>query len=360
MTKHHIICVHGIGEHADDWVNTEDDGGESFNALMKKTWDTYDSLSGNFEDRVQLHSVHYDDEINNIFNSWEEQAKQLKDGLASSPQLLDEVDWYTNAIDSASAAQAEANWKYTHLMDLLLFVGSPTIQNRLVTYIGQQIAAIIAEHYEDHISLIAHSMGTAIANKAIKAYFNESIKSPGGNILTPQGNFVFESVTMVANTSYTLSRKKKEHYKGIVRPSLFSGEGCCYKWFNVNHRFDPVGQFLPFKPDGPDWLDPIISSKGWNRDIELSKVSSKNIHSINHYFRDPRFHLPFFELVFGKEIDDADKATAIAAHDQTAIQGGFATLESGFEALDVKNLDSFKQFFSALKAFKKLVENYSD
>ena len=359
MSKHHIICVHGIGQHSNNWVETEDDGGVSFESLMKNTWDGYGSIADKFEDRVELHSIHYDDEINKIFDSWANQVQKLKDGLASSPMLLDEIDWYTDAIDKASAAQAEADWKYTHLMDLLLFVGSPTIQNRLITYIGQQIAAVIAEHHEDHISLIAHSMGTAISNKAIKAYFNEGIKTAEGKTITPKGDFVFESVTMVANVSYALSRDKTNHYKGIVRPSLEVGKGCCYKWFNVNHRFDPVGQFLPFDSDDePGWLDPIVSSKGWNRDIELNKVSSKNIHSINHYFRDPKFHLPFLELVFGEEITDQEKTKQMDAHNTTTVQGGFETLESGFKALDVKNLDSFKQFFSTLKAFKNLVNSY--
>ena len=360
---HHLLCVHGIGTHANNWTDSIDDGDISFNNLLKELWEHY-FPDDSFDSKVKVHSIHYDDEIKMLFNNWEEQAKALKSGLASSHLLLDEIDWFTEIIDSASATADEEHddhWKYSHLMDLLLFVGSPTIQKRLVTYVGAQVAKFIAENFEDNqISVIGHSMGTAILHKVIKAYFNEGFVDEAGKRHTASHNFMFNSVIMVANTSYTLSRDKGAHYEGIARPSLTPGKGSAYQWFNINHQFDPVGQFLPFNPKGTTWLDPSIKAIEWFKDIELELITSKSIHSINHYFRDPAFHIPFFNTVFAKNITKEKINEAVKSHATISIQGGFAELRSGFLALSSKNANSFKDFYQNLIAFQNLIENFKD
>lgn len=134
MTRHHILCIHGIGKHENEWVKTLDDGEESFQTLFARLWEKYKlPLKRDFEEAVEIHSIHYDDEINKLFGSWKEQSQQLKAAFASSPILLDEVDWFTETIDKAEQASSDADWQYTHLFDLILFTGSPSIRTGLST-----------------------------------------------------------------------------------------------------------------------------------------------------------------------------------------------------------------------------------
>lgn len=356
---HHVLCVHGIGKHDNDWVRAADDGGQSFEDLFKEKWQKYADSLGDFDAEVKLHSIHYDDEIDKIFDSWAEQGNKLKQSLASSPLLLGEIDWFTGAIDRAAEAKNEQNWQYTHLLDLLLFVGSPTLQDRLVTYVGRQIIERInARTSDDSVSLIAHSMGTAMAHKTIQALYNEGVEMPDGGTQTLKGDFSFETVCMVANTSYALSRDRKSHYDGIVRPTRSVGDGCCSKWINVNHRLDPVGQFMPFNyKANPKWLDPRVEARGWHRDITPSAISSRAIHSINHYFRDPQLYMPFFELTFGARFSAKQRDSAIAEFEQGTPEGKFKALKAHLQALDVSQTESFKTFFQSLKSFFDLVRN---
>jgi hypothetical protein len=356
---HHILCIHGIGKHTNDWTKRKSDGDISFKTLMKQCWEAYDSNTDAFSDVATIHSIHYDDEINKIFRSWEEEAEKLKSGLAGAPLLQSEAAWFIDAIEKSKAETGDNNALYTHMMDLLLFVGSPTIQDRLITYVGKQVAEFIANNAQgNEISIIGHSMGTAVLHKVIKAYFNEGIIGRSGTRHTAKGDFYFDSVSMVANVSYALSRDKENHYQGIARPSSEVGKGASLKWLNINHRLDPVGQFLPFDYRQDDWLDPVIESLGFFRDIELSRITSKNIHSINHYFRDPRVHVPFFNVVLQADISQQELNDAVKKHEELSIQGGFITLRSSFKALDVRELDSFKEFYSNLKAFYQLIQNY--
>jgi pimeloyl-ACP methyl ester carboxylesterase len=358
LKKHHILCIHGIGSHEVDWVRTKRGNEQSFEEVFKEKWQEL-SLK-NFVERVHLHSIHYDDEINKIFTSWEEHAAQLQKQLASSPLLKDQAAWFTDKVDAASRARDESHWGYTHLMDLLLFVGSPTLQSRLVNYVGKQVIDLINAHKKDHFSVIGHSMGCAMAHKLIQALFNEGVQMPDGRRETLKGDFVFQNICMVANTSYALSRDRDTHYTGtIVRPSMTVGEGCCYTWLNVNHALDPVAQFQRFDyRKDPHWLDPRIEGRRWHRDVRTKLFSSWDIHALTHYFRDPEFHLAYFELAFDAEFDDEALGKATDRFLKSTPQGQFKTLASHLKALDTSNLESFRAFCEALEQFRDVIRDF--
>lgn len=361
MPLHHILCVHGIGKHSNNWaVDDRDDGDKSFATLLKELWEKYPTKeTGAFADHVKIHSIHYDDEIEKIFKTWTDYAADLKAGLALSPLLQDQAAWFTDAIDAASEADNDDNFGYTHLMDLILFAGSPTLQDRLVTLVGRQIIDLIkAKGKGDKVSIIGHSMGCAMAHKAIQALYNETVKGTGGQTL--KGDFKFENITWVANTSYMLSRDRDAHYDGNVRPSLTAGDGCCYTWINVNHKLDPVGRFQPFDyRANPRWLDPKIDGRGWHKDIVTNRLSSKSVHSINHYFRDPALHIPFFELVFDAEFTDKERGDAVDKFIAATPEGRFKGLKAQLDLLDVSNKQSFKDFVVALKAFREAIRLFA-
>jgi hypothetical protein len=360
MQLHHVLCIHGIGNHSNKWVTTKDKNDEEsvsdqFFGLLKK----YPVLKSVDPDSVKLHSIHYDDEILKIFANWADQAKALKDGLASSPLLKDQASEFTKIIDDASDAQQDASFKFTHLLDLLLFAGSPSIQDRLVTYVGRQIIELINSHPADNFSLVGHSMGAAMAHKVVQALFNEGVLDANGVRQTLKGDFRFQCVTMVANTSYSLSRDRATHYTGVVRPSRVAGKGCCLKWINVNHRLDPVGLFMPFDfRKDPKWLEPKVELSGFHRDIRLSRISKAEIHALSHYLRDPSFHIPLFELLFGRRFTTAQRDDALKEFDSTTPEGQFKSLKSHLETLDVSKSESFLNFYAATKKFLDVIKQF--
>lgn len=364
MPIHHILCIHGIGKHSTEWTKVDkDDGGVTFENLLEQIWNTYPATSsrGKFSERVKIHSIHYDDEIEKIFKTWEDYVADLKAGLKLSPLLLDQVQWFTDAIDAATQAKADGDFGYTHAMDLVMFAGSLTLQQRLVTYVANQMLEVIKKRESgDKFSVIGHSMGTAMAHKAIQAIFNEGVDTPAG-VQKVEGNFKFDNVTMVANTSYTLSRHRDTHYTGKVRPSMTAGDGCCYTWINVNHRFDPVGRFQPFDyRQDPKWLDANVEVRGWHRDILLRQVSSKDIHSINHYFRDPRLHIPFLELVVNAKFTDSQVTKAVEAFAASTPEGKFKGLIAQWELIDVSDKEGFKDFLLALADFRESIRLFGN
>lgn len=355
MALHHVLCIHGIGRHSTKWTSDADDDDQSFEDLLEELWDKYPATNrkGSFAKNAKIHSICYDDEVDKIFGAWKKHGDDLKAGLKLSPLLLDEVQWFTDVIDAAEKAKGKAHWGYTHLLDLLLFAASPTLQDRVVTHSGLQLVEAVKAAKGAKVSVIGHSMGCAMAHKAIQALFNETVETPEGP-QTLKGDFKFENVTMVANTSYALSRDRKTHYSGLVRPSLTAGEGCCFSWINANHMLDPVAQFQRFDHTrNPQWLDPKIEGRGWHRDIRMSRISSKSIHSLNHYFRDPALHIAFFELAFDARFTDPERGAAVDAFIDSTPEGKFKGLKAQLELLDVSNAQNFKDLFVALQSFRE-------
>ena len=356
---HHIICVHGIGTHSKTWVKDKDGSGDekqSFEELFQEKRDRFPQLKNR---KFELHSICYDDEIDKIFQSWADYAKQLKDQLKTSPLLAAQAAWFTDAVDKAVAAKGESNFGYTHLMDLLLFVGSPTLQKRLVTYVGNQVIKLIQQYAQnDDISILGHSMGCAMTHKVVQALYNEGVETKPGKIETIQGDFRFVNVAMVANTSYSLSRSRDKFYQDrLVRPSSRAEEGCSYTWLNVNHQLDPVARFLPFDcHKDAAWLDPVVATNGDYLDVVLKQLTSKSIHSLTHYFRDPSFYIPYFKLVFGAKFSEKDVRDAHGEFDELTPEGKFKGLVSHLEAIDLSDTSSLKSLFEALKDFYALIQ----
>jgi pimeloyl-ACP methyl ester carboxylesterase len=353
MALHHVVCIHGIGQHSNQWTDDPDDGGISFDGLLQKLWNDYGLTAnkGPFKDNVKIHPIHYSDEIDSIFKRWQDYANDLKSSLSFSEALLKEAAWFTDAIDQAGQGMDKQEFAYSHLMDLILFAGSATLQDRLVSYVASQVMEIIANRGDlEHVSVVGHSMGSAMAHKVIQYLYHTAVQTPQGEVKL-EGDFKFKNVTMVANTSYALSRNRAMHYSASskVRPSLKADEGCCTSWINVNHMLDPVGQFMAFDSrKNPLWLDPEIAARCLAVDIVPTRLSSKQVHAINHYFRDPVVHLPFFEMALGINVPSAMRKKAHADFERSTPEGALKTVRDQLSGLSIHDTDSFRRFYEAL------------
>lgn len=367
--KHHLIFIHGIGAHEDDWVVNQESVGATLQAQLKKSWELYEPFKryGTFEEIFRLYSVRYDDAIVAHLSNWAEQAAALKGFLATNEQAANDIQWYTAALERIDAGNESGDEFYTHLLDLILFWGSPSIQNELVAHVGRQLLERIsairnsAETMTDPISIVGHSMGTSMLHKTLQAMFNHEIH---GTSLP--GNFKFHTVVQVANCSYALSRDRSSHYFGsggqneiIVRPSSWAGRGVCQFMINSNHVLDPVGSLIPFNPDTLDWLDDETRILNRYSDIKLTEFTAADIHSLTHYFRDPALHVPLFERVRGRPITERQLKPGLEDFRLLTLTGQVKELKKRLENLRSVHPYSIKDFLEAVIAFRQFANDFA-
>jgi hypothetical protein len=364
MAKHHILCVHGVGQHANDWVTTEEqDDGLTFKERFEACWNQY-AILGTSDDLV-FHSIHYDDAIVRILSSWDDMLKQFSMLAPKTPLMQSGTEFFNGLHEKALATKGESNRKEflrTHVMDLLLFYTIPSVTDAVIMYVGRQCLEIInkerADDEQSTFSILGHSLGTSVVEKTLKAMFNEGIKPQNGSPETLKGDFKFQSVSLFANASFTLARANDEesfYINSTFKPGGDSG-AMCQTLINLNHRFDPVGQFRPFRPP-TQWLHPDDSH--CYATIELSRLSSTSIHSINHYLRDPRAHVPLFNSLKGytaitKDVfDDAQ-----GQFDAKTPLGQFKSMKTALEKLQIDEASNMKDFVQSITAALELAKNY--
>lgn len=353
MANHHLLCVHGVGDHSDNWVTSEDqDTKQTFKDCFLECWDKYDELSPS--ENLVFHSVHYDDILLRALDSWDTLLEQLS-ALAPTPRNTFSNKLYKEA-SRLSAKSAQNSFVKSHLMDLLLFYTIPSITDAVITHVGQQCLDIISAEKSKGgkpiFSVIGHSMGTAVVEKTLKALFSEkSEKIFTGSKDTLEGDFSFYAVILIANTSFTLARDNSEEM--FYRRSKFkpgdSVGSICKKMLNINHTLDPIGRFRPFSPP-KNWLN--TDDEGLYVSVLLSELSSPYVHSINHYMRDACAHTRIFNALEGD--------LTIKQPDATGSTENFKSIAAALKKLIPSEDATIMEFIKMANYALNLEKNYSD
>lgn len=362
MGTHYILCVHGIGAHSDNWVEDQDDGGQSFKELFFELVEKYPNVKNELDGKVKLVPIHYNDYFERIIDHWQTHLDTLLSFQGSGELMLSSQGYVKEIAEKAKQAEDAQEFWRTHIMDLVLFAGLGSIKEPVLLYVAKQILERCREAGPyDKFSIIGHSMGSSVVEKALKKLYNEDINND-----TLKGDLKFRSICLIANCAYTLSRDHGSFYLSDFKPSG-ANDGMCERMFNVNHRWDPVGQFKPFDPDSEmDWLHPEDT---WRyTDIQLKRLSSSNVHSINHYFRDPSLHIPYLRMLCDTDQPQgAPLVSKISAEEELQAQTAFlaktplGTYKSAYadlKALDAKNVQSFKEFHQRLQAMLALKDSF--
>lgn len=362
MATHYILCVHGIGAHSNNWIEDQDDGGQSFQALFQNVVDTYPAVKNELDGKVKLVSIHYNDYFEKVIAHWQTHLETLLSFQGSRELMLSSQDYVKEiAVKAKQAEDAQEFWR-THIMDLVLFAGLGSIKEPVLLYVAEQILKHCRDAGPyDKFSIIGHSMGTSVVEKSLKKLYNEGVKGD-----TLKGDLKFRSICLIANCAYMLSRDHGSFYVSDFKPNA-ANDGMCERMLNVNHRWDPVGQFMPFDPDTEmDWLKPEDT---WRyNDIRLKRLSSPNVHAINHYFRDPAFHIPYLRMLCDTDqLPGGALVSKISAEEELQAQNVFlaatplGTYKSAYadlKALDAKNVQTFKDFHERLRALQALKESF--
>ena len=283
MARHVLFLVHGMGSY------TEPTWSDSVVATLKSAYKQFDSLSAKeFGDRFEVVPVSYDDQFEKLRNQWQESSEALKQVLADSGM----TSALAKRVVGTANLGADDSFFWTHLMDVVLYRLLGLIKTPVEIAVARQIVGALQQRQLPAWSVLAHSLGTAVAHGALyRAY-------TAANPLVAQETKP-TLVMMVANVSRVLQTSPKV-YKSRVRPGLSTeGDRICRRYYSVRNQFDPFTWPKQFDPG--IWPDEPTYRNGYYRSIVVRHVRQKNVHGWRHYLANPRVHVPLFRALTARD-----------------------------------------------------------
>lgn len=318
MAKNIIFFVHGIGRHADGWSKIK---GGPVHALIEasKQYDCFNGLK--LENLVDLVEIRYDDIFDQHLDQWASLASTLKTSPFSSTS-------FNKVTDLLSRVNDDKNLFAQYGGDVILYTAFDLIARRVRLRVNSIISSKITSALKaarnqpgpnPEFSIVGHSLGTTIVHDCLqqlassnwlpkggvaisdvsmtteeKKNLRRLMQNPANNPYAP-GNFIWDSVYMISNTSRLLHRTDKTPYNSLVQP----GETTRY-FFNVEHELDPICKVKSFKI-------PAHWNKSRAFNIEVDHIHQANVHGFAHYLKRPAVHRPLFRSMideFGNSCND--------------------------------------------------------
>ncbi len=318
MPKQLLFLIHGIGVHETDWAE-EVDGPVKTLRQVSRQYPYFQSKP--LEARVEFVPIHYDEIFQEIASKCQQDTAQI--------QQLDPTGTLTGALSwMASAGEKENNFFWSHVADIAMYRFCPVYRERVRSHVIAQIAKRIEAAFDADgsaaCSVLAHSMGTAVAHDSL--HLLGTVRwGDKTNALNPS-HWRFNHIFMVANTSrflQTEDREMKKVYESIVRPGPVEDPGSyCATYWNMRHEADPV----PF----PRMFDPV----GWKNysAVPIRHYYDPNVHSLSHYLLNPRVHIPILrKLTTPKSVTPEEEIAAINPDRFPQFGGKFTVIQKAKE-----------------------------
>jgi len=372
MTKNVIFFVHGVGRHADGWARAP---GGPIHAL-KQAANQYACFQGlDLEDLLDMVEIRYDDIFDAHLKQWAELADELKLSPASSA-AFNRVSELLRRVDDDDNLFAQYGG------DVILYTAFKLIARRVRLKVNGVISQKVTEALnasrhqpgpDPEFSIVGHSLGTTIVHDSLqqlamndwlpqddaelqqsglddkqRAQLGQLMQNPGNNPYAV-GNFKWDGVFMVSNTSRLLHQTSDDPYKSLVQP----GRAIRY-FFNIDHELDPVSKVKRFR---------VPTS--WNRSravtVEVDHVHEVNIHGYAHYLKRPAVHrLIFRSLVaeFSNSYNDqARELERVFPKYAPEIEQKKARIEQEMNQLkqdfENKSLSRLRELYEKLQQFRE-------
>jgi hypothetical protein len=332
MAKHYLFLVHGMGDFADDWS-------KGARKLLADIHDTYRAEYNKgrapidqwpaFADIFEVKELNYNRFFESLRESWKKAGKAVSDQIvksksgadANEKQRLDEVNKYVGAL--LKKPSGDEFWA-THALDVVLYRFCAGVAQRIRVDLAKSILTTLDKAPASGTvrwSILGHSLGTSVVHDTLHAIFSNPKTTAKDK---PRATLV----AMFANVSRLLEQKKPpvDVYESEVFPNTNSIRGACDYYLNAWHQWDPIPRVRPFEP-WATWPDADTRTNGRYLDRDLSVVTSKEIHSLEHHLLDPRVHVPLFRcltgntVAFSKEIEERDQASYAAQHPPESFLG---------------------------------------
>lgn len=342
MSKHIIFLIHGIGDTAPGWS-------ADVQKVFRNSYRGYPELEMlvPFDQNFVFQEICYNDKFDDRRSTWREQASAVlavcgqhgMDGGAA--QLLAQY---------ASEADKD-NFLTTHVLDIVLYRFIPQLAEQVRTAVQKQILACLTAQPQDETvtwSIIAHSMGTAVAHDTLRAMYTQ--QSAAG--LLPPSVTRPKVLAMFANVSRLLAGEIDVYTSGVC-PGSQPGKGVCDVYLNACHRWDPIPVPRRFKPkDG--WPDTQTRSAGRYVGVLNSAITQRNVHDFTHYLHDPKVHIPLFRaLTWNGVIDDDRLKSACDEYEAATPVGRFNSWVEELKAMWPDENAGWRDVIKCFRAFQE-------
>ena len=370
MAKNVIFFVHGVGRHEKGWSGIE--GGPVY--ALKQAAKQYDCFSGlELENLVDLVEIRYDDIFDQHLNQWADLADSLKTSPVKSAS-------FNRVINLLSSLDGDNNLFAQYGGDVILYTAFDLIARRVRLRVNSIISNKITTALKQardkpgpnpEFCIVGHSLGATIVHDCLhqlasndwlpkedvnigdvnmtakeKANLRSLMLDPANNPYAP-GNFIWDSVFMISNTSRLLHRTREDPYHSLVQP----GKALRY-FINVDHELDPISKVKRFK---------IPSS--WNRsrafNIEVDHIHNANIHGYEHYLKRPSVHRPLFRTMIPQFTNSCNDHAVELENNFPKFAGEFDV--SNKRAAIKRKLENLKQDYrsEALNKYRELIEQFN-
>lgn len=311
--KNLLFFIHGIGQQRDGWVDADDGPVMALEKAMR----LYECFPAGttLRDVVDVVEVRYDDIFDEQIQRWTDQVKGLPVGGPGT-------DWVAKLQEFWTRANADKKTFTDFGGDVILYRGFDLLARSVRLRVNKILLAEIYKRHLDslgsgkrapEITVVAHSMGTAVTYDSLFSLFSGSWFAQGDEVLaqakmtdeqkamfaqalkdieSPAGTSVpvrLNALFMIANTSRLLSRWDAAQVNAILKPGAATRS-----FYNVNHALDPVGRVQPFQI-------PSHWNKSRARNITVTHLHQENIHALSHYLANPAVHGRLFSAVLGEE-----------------------------------------------------------
>ncbi len=275
MSKHVLFAIHGMGFTKDDsWTN------EVRKALEKAALQYKYFQNNKLFDEVEVVSVNYDNIIREVVDKWSKDSSEIdklqKDSATQLP--LDIVGWLK------SANKTSNNFIWTHVGDVIVYWLLPLYRERIkvsvIRAIAERINSEIDATENASCSVLAHSLGTAIAHDAIHALGTAKWSKAQNGF--GQDRWRFQSIFMISNVSRVLQDSPKAYDSIVKAGPIGDRKSYCSQYLNFRHELDLPARIKSFAP---------VNWSGYEL-IPVSHYRSADIHAIAHYLDNPRVHIP--------------------------------------------------------------------
>lgn len=311
MAKHILFLIHGIGTHRTDWSEELDGPIKTLRQVSRQYTYFQNPAHDPLGDRVEFVNVHYDEVFNEIIAKWRQDSASIVQ--------FDTDGFFKNGLSWLADAKDTDFW-WSHLADLAMYRLFPLYRQRVRSHVIAQIAnrieAATDEVESPTCSVLAHSMGTAVAHDCL--HLLGIVRWGNGQFANALGptHWRFQHLFMIANTSRLLQSEDKEMkkaYESIVRPGPVEDPGSyCATYWNVRHEADPVPFPRRFEPEGWKHYTSVV----------VRHYRELNVHNLSHYLLDPRVHIKIFnKVVSSKAVGKDEEIAAVDAFPQFVPNG---------------------------------------
>lgn len=324
MSQHLVFLIHGMGEHKKGWS-------ADAQAALKTAYEQYPNLASTpFDNAYTFHEITYDYLFEDIRDAWQGEADAVKERLVAMGVSSGLIHTLTRLAQSGTGD----GFFRTHILDVIFYRFFPTVRDPVRIHVAKAITEKLNEVRRtstDAIkwSVIAHSLGTAVAHDTLHLMFEEpaTANRPGMPDIEALSvrNFSPHVYMACANVSRILSKGNEiPVYHSRCRPALTPGRDAILRYFlNAWNMFDPFTRPSRFEPSH-DWLDARTQAARHARyqDIKITEVRQKNVHALDHYLENPAVHVPFFRATrdFMGIVSQSEAGQAQQAYRQRVLQ----------------------------------------